>query len=203
MSTHIDLSSITPGFQDPMLESQAAFRRILDAMSRPGTPRYLEPISAPTGLNAATAVIALTLLDFETPVWLSPDLRSGAAAEWMRFHCNCPLVDEPADAAFAIVGGEEQAPDLGAFNPGDAKYPDRSTTIVFQLPSLDGGAPKSLVGPGIETTAMCAPTGLPDEFWLQWAENAAKFQFGVDVMLTADNALIGLPRTSRVAGPHN
>jgi len=199
MSAALELDKIRPAFADPVRESQTAFRKIMEAVARPGTRAAFGPaVDAPAGLGVAAAVAALTLMDFETQVWLDPALRGTEAEAWVRFHCGCPLTTDPAEAAFAIVTDAKAAPRLGAFNPGDARYPDRSTTVILQVESLDGGPPATLAGPGIESQAVVAPAGLPDGFWSQMQANNAKFQFGVDVLIVSGEALIAAPRSSQI-----
>ncbi|MFN3514466.1 MAG: phosphonate C-P lyase system protein PhnH [Phenylobacterium sp.] len=195
----LDLAGIAPAFADPTRESQAVFRRIMDAVARPGTVQELTfAPDPPQGLHRATAAVALTLFDFETPVWLDPALRDGGVEAWLRFHCGCPLTNDPRAAAFAIVTDMAAAPVLAAFNEGDAKYPDRSTTAILQIPALDGGQAAVLAGPGIKGQAQLAPRGLPEGFWAQVQANRARFQFGVDLLLAAGDQLAALPRSTRV-----
>lgn len=199
MSATLDLDKIRPAFADPVRESQLAFRKIMDAVARPGSRAdFGAAIEPPTGLGVAAATVALTLFDFETTVWLEPALRGGEVETWVRFHCGCPLTTDPAQAAFAIVTDAASAPRLDAFNLGDAKYPDRSTTLILQVEALDGGEVATLTGPGIKDQAAAAPKGLPDGFWTQMQDNNAKFQFGVDVMLVAGPALVAVPRSSQI-----
>lgn len=201
MSEAIDLGAVRRGFERPALEAQRIYRRLLDAMARPGRLQDLsEAPEPPAGLSRATAGIALTLLDFETRVWLDPSLRGGEAEAWLRFHCNCPFVEDPKAAAFALVVDAGAMPRLDDFDEGDARYPDRSTTIIVQIPSLRGGEPVTLEGPGIDGAAEVAPAGLPTDFWQQMADNGREFQLGVDLMVVDDEAVLGLPRTVRVAG---
>lgn len=199
MSALIDLAAIAPAFSDPTREGQAVFRRAMDAVARPGTIQEVGFAPAPPqGLARAAGAVALTLFDFETRVWLDPALRGGAAEAWMRFHCGCPLTPDPLATAFALITDLAAAPPLAAFNQGDAKYPDRSTTLVIQLAALTGGPAVELRGPGIKDTASLALPGLPPGFWDQVQTNGAQFQFGVDLIFTAGDQLTALPRTTRV-----
>lgn len=197
MTQTLDLSSVQPGFDDPVLDAQACFRKILDAMSRPGRVVNLDVTSAPELFNLASAGLALTLLDFDTPVFLSQSLRSDAVTSWLRFHCTAQITSDPKAASFAFLASGDEWPALDHFNQGDAKYPDLSTSLVILLPSLDDSAGVSLEGPGIKTAEIIKPAGLPASFWDDRAENVADFQLGVDCYLTAENRLIGLPRTTR------
>jgi alpha-D-ribose 1-methylphosphonate 5-triphosphate synthase subunit PhnH len=199
MSEVIDLTAVAPAFGDPTRESQAVFRRVMEAVARPGTIQDVGfAPDAPRGLTRAAGAVALTLLDFETRVWLDPALRGGAAEAWMRFHCGFPLTIDPTAAAFAMVADLNGAPPLAAFNQGDAKYPDRSTTLVIQLDALEGGPPVVLRGPGIKDEASLALPSLPPGFWEQVQTNGAQFQFGVDLIFAAGDRLTALPRTTRV-----
>jgi alpha-D-ribose 1-methylphosphonate 5-triphosphate synthase subunit PhnH len=199
MAAALDLESIRPAFADPVRESQLAFRKLMDAVARPGQRAdFGSAMQPPAGLGLATAAVALTLFDFETPVWLDPALRGGEAETWVRFHCGCPITADPAAAAFAVVTDPAAAPRLDAFNLGDAKYPDRSTTVIVQVEALEGGPPAVLTGPGIKDRAILAPRGLPEGFWRQMQDNHARFQFGVDVLLGAGPALAAVPRSSDI-----
>lgn len=198
MSGAINLSAVGPGFEHPALESQRIYRRLLDAMARPGRLQDLSEAPAPpAGLLRPSAGIALTLFDFETRVWLDPALRGGDSEAWLRFHCSCPLTDEASIAAFALVVDATGMPPLDAFDCGDVRYPDRSTTLVVQLPSLVDGTVIHLGGPGIDGRTQVAPAGLPENFWEQIEANHANFQLGVDLFLVDHERVLGLPRSAR------
>lgn len=197
MSAVLDLARIAAGFPDPVRDSQAVFRELMESTARPGRRARLgQAPQPPEPLCRAAGAVALTLFDFETTVWLDPATARAEAADWLRFHCGCPLSDSPAKATFALVTDMAQAPDLAQFHQGDAKYPDRSTTVILQVEALDGGPVVTLSGPGIRSTTDIAPRGLPRELWTQFETNGAQFQFGVDVLLVADDQLIALPRTT-------
>lgn len=199
MSAALDLTAVGAGFGDPARDSQAAFRRMMDAMARPGLVVELTLAAAPPAiLGRAAAAAALTLFDFETPVWLDAPLRDGAVETWLRFHAGCPVTADPQEAAFALVSRPLEMPELAAFDAGDAKYPDRSTTLILELEALEGGQPVALSGPGVKGERVISPMGLPDGFWAQLQANTAQFQFGVDVMLVASSKLMALPRSTRV-----
>lgn len=191
---------ISPGFSDPVFQSQAAFRALLAALSEPGTlQRVAAGIAPPEGLATATATALLALADYETSVWLPESLRDGAAAAWLRFHCGVTLVDEPAKAAFAVLDGAASEPKLSDFNLGTDQFPDRSTTVIVQVSGLDGGAGFTLSGPGIPGTRMIAPQGLRPGFTDELRENSKLYPLGVDVVLVHGDAMIGLPRSTQVA----
>jgi alpha-D-ribose 1-methylphosphonate 5-triphosphate synthase subunit PhnH len=195
-------SQIGPGFSDPVFQSQAAFRALLAALSEPGTRRVTNsPVAPPQGLETATAIALLALADYETPIWLPPALRNGPAGAWLRFHCGVTLVENPADAAFAVIDGAADAPLLSAFGVGTDQFPDRSTTVIVQCAGFEGGAPVELSGPGIAGTRLVAPSGLRPGFWAEVAANAELYPLGVDLVLSHGDAVIGLPRSTQIVSP--
>ncbi|MCP3418657.1 phosphonate C-P lyase system protein PhnH [Bradyrhizobium brasilense] len=190
------------GFRDPVHDAQSIFRRLLKALSRPGTLVSLaSPDHPPTPMAGPLAAIALTLADADCPIWLDKALSTEPIQRYLHFHTNAPQVADPKDATIALVGDVGQLHGLRSFHPGESAYPDRSTTLVVQIAGLTGGPPVHLSGPGIETTEYFAPRGLPDWFWPSWRENAARYPLGIDIFLSDDSSVVGLPRSTKAAGP--
>ena len=186
-------------FADPTFESQAAFRRIMRAMSAPGTIIACgEALAPPSPLARAAAAALLTLVDFETPLWIAPSFPP-AVGDYLAFHSGAPRADAPDKATFALVDLSVGGLDLARFALGTAEYPDRSTTIVAQAPTLAAGLPLRLSGPGLEGEATLAVSLLPNNFAAQWAANHARFPLGVDLILVADARLVALPRSIVIA----
>lgn len=183
---------------DTVTEDQASFRALMDAMARPGEIKDVGGIDAPPPLMAGTAAIVRSLADYETPVWLDDALAvAPAVASWIRFRTGAPLVTDPGQATFALIGNASALPDFTVFSPGRADYPDRSTTLVVQLEGFSGAA-FSLAGPGIQTERTLAAEPLPDDFAARWAANGALFPCGIDLLLVAGDQVAALPRTVRV-----
>ncbi len=188
---------LLPGLPDPVFDSQRVFRAALDALACPGSIHEIPlAVRSPAPLAPAAAALALTLADFETPLWLQPP--NAAAADYLRFHCGCPIAADPAAARFALVHDARTLPPLASFNRGEIDYPDRSATLIVQVAALAAGAGGKLRGPGIREHALLAVQGLPARFWNEWRENAQLFPCGVDVILVADGRIAGLPRTTQV-----
>jgi alpha-D-ribose 1-methylphosphonate 5-triphosphate synthase subunit PhnH len=182
-----------PGFGDPVGDAQSCFRAVLDAMSRPGRiGRASARLTPPSGLAAATAAVALTLLDAETSVFLDPTFF--AASEWIGFHCGAPPTTL-ALADFVVVGS---LPDLAAVNAGSDEAPENSATILLQVASLRRGRGFRLAGPGLESSAVLQVDGLPGDFVIQWQANHALYPRGVDIILCAGEELAALPRSIKI-----
>ncbi len=186
---------LTPGFADPVLDAQAAFRAVLEAMSRPGrVQRAGAGLRPPAPLVPAAAAALLALADAATPLWHD----AGAEAEaWLRFHAGAPVAALPRDAAFVLAAGAPPA--LAMLDPGTEEEPERGATLLIQVEALEEGAGLRLTGPGIEHEHRLAVRGLPEGFVAAWAANRAIFPRGVDVILCAGERLAALPRTVAIA----
>lgn len=192
------MTDIKPGFRDPVLDSQAVFRAVLDAMARPGRLHRVSTLDdVPAPLAPATAAVCLALVDQDTPLWIAPDLRSQGTETFLRFHCGCPLVDDRTKAAFAIASAAK-LPGLDGFAIGDDAYPETSTTVIVQTRGLAAGEGLTLRGPGIEDTHRLAVSGLRNGVWREWADNGLLFPCGVDLILVDGQTLAALPRTTTV-----
>jgi alpha-D-ribose 1-methylphosphonate 5-triphosphate synthase subunit PhnH len=193
-----DLGGLRPGFKDPVFDSQATFRRILDAMAYPGRVQAIDNLpDAPAGLSPAVVAVCLTLVDFEAPLWLDQAGSTAEAMAYLRFHCGAPLVEDASLARFAVVTAPALMPRLSAFSAGEDEYPDRSATLILQVASLTGGPKKTWSGPGIRGTATTSVAGLADWFWQDWALNRELYPLGVDVVFASQDAILGLPRSIR------
>lgn len=190
--------ALQPGFDDPVNAAQQTFRAALDAMARPGTiATAVAQSGVPDGLSPAMTRLLLTLADADTPVWLPAGVPESTRA-FLRFHCGCPFTAELSEATFVAAPAGFPVPALADCAQGDPAFPDRSATLLLELPSLAGGPALVLRGPGIESAQPLAPAGLPAGFLQQWRANHARFPLGVDLLLTSGTAFCALPRTTRV-----
>jgi alpha-D-ribose 1-methylphosphonate 5-triphosphate synthase subunit PhnH len=189
------MTDIAPGLADPSHDSQRLFRSVLEAFSHPG--RIVQLAEAPTGVgllsHAATAFI-LTLVDRDTPLWLDPAFDVPIVRDFVRFHTGAQIAMREADALFAVLT-PDRALLLDGFAIGTDPYPDRSATLVIEVPSLTGGTTRTVQGPGIETRAGISIAGLGDSFQDEWAANHALFPCGVDLVFTSGASLLALPRS--------
>jgi alpha-D-ribose 1-methylphosphonate 5-triphosphate synthase subunit PhnH len=187
--------ALAAGFADPVHDAQRLFRSVLDAFSHPGRIVTVDGASAgPGDISPATAAYLLTLVDHDTPLWLAPQFDRPAVRDFVRFHCGASLVPERADAAFAVLtpGGDDP---FNGFALGTDPYPDRSATLVIEVPTLGVGAVRTWRGPGIDGTVRVAVGATDDAFWHAWAANHALFPCGVDVVFACGAQLVALPRS--------
>jgi alpha-D-ribose 1-methylphosphonate 5-triphosphate synthase subunit PhnH len=186
-------AALLPGFADPVLDAQATFRALLEAMSRPGRVLPLgDDLAPPAPLSPALGAVLLTLCDADTPVWTdAPEDARG----WIGFHCGCPFVAEPSRAAFVLPVGA--VPALDSLDPGTDEEPHRSATLILPVATLAEGDGWRLTGPGIAGEARLSVAGAPAGFAAAFAAQRARFPRGVDVLLAAPRAVACLPRSTR------
>ena len=190
---------LAPGFSDPGHDAQRLFRAVLDAFAHPGRIMSLpDPPAGPGTISPATAAYLLTLVDRDTPLWLAPEFELPAVRDFVRFHTGAPIVARCDEAAFAVLAHDTAS--LDGFAIGTDPYPDRSATLVIEVPVLGAGAARRWRGPGIDGQAAVAVGGLGADFWQAWADNHALFPCGVDVVFAAGSQLLALPRSIAVEG---
>lgn len=191
--------SIAQGFPDPVRDQQRAFRAVMDALSRPATSvSYSSSIGQAGPMHASAFAIGLTLLDFEVSYHLAPSLAD--AEPHLTFQTGSRRVEDAGEAQFAFVDLQHDRLDLAAYAQGEPDYPDRSTTIIAV--SMMGADGDTLVcrGPGIAASKTLHVPGLPADFAQQWQANAARAPLGVDLLFVTADAIIGLPRSTRIFG---
>ena len=184
-------------FAHPVFDSQRNFRELLQAMARPIVPRLVPvPAAAPAPILPATMAVLLTLCDADTALWLQQP--NDEVASHLRFHAGVRLVQEPADADFALITEPSSMPPLSRFAHGELRYPDHSASLIVQVDGFDNNAGRCFAGPGIRDVKQLAIEGLPAGFWQQRAAMSAQLPLGIDLIFISGERMVALPRTTRV-----
>jgi alpha-D-ribose 1-methylphosphonate 5-triphosphate synthase subunit PhnH len=196
------VKELPAGFADKVKSAQSTFRSVMDAMARPGSVQRIVPAAAaPSPMMRGTAAIALTLFDHDTPIWLDPAMsETSNVAKWLKFHASAPVVQDSAICHFALIGDAGALPGLDRFSFGSNEYPDRSSTLIIQVESLTEGSAIELCGPGIDGSSIVHAAMQPADLFERLAINAKLFPRGIDVVLVADDAIVAIPRTTRLVG---
>jgi alpha-D-ribose 1-methylphosphonate 5-triphosphate synthase subunit PhnH len=193
------MTELAPGLVDPAHDAQRLFRAVLNAFSQPGRIVTLpNPPAGPGGISLAAAAFLLTLVDRDTPLWLAAEVDSRPVRDFVRFHTGAAIVADRAAAMFAVLAHD--AASFDGFAIGTDAYPDRSATLLIEVPVLGAGSSRTWRGPGIDGQASVAVGGLGADFWRAWAENHALFPCGVDIVFAAGSQLLALPRSIAVEG---
>jgi alpha-D-ribose 1-methylphosphonate 5-triphosphate synthase subunit PhnH len=195
------VTELPAGFADKVLSAQSTFRSVMDAMARPGSvARIVATVGTPAAMMHGTAAIALTLFDHDTPVWLDPAMSEASeVTKWLKFHTGAPVISDCSLCGFALIGDAAALSALDRFAFGSNEYPDRSSTLILQVESLTRGQRFDLRGPGIDGTAVLQASIQPVDLFERLAVNAALFPRGIDVVLVAGEAIVAIPRTTRLA----
>src|SRR5882672_1541633 len=199
------VAELPAGFADKVLSAQSTFRSVMDAMARPGSVQRIAAVAGtPAAMMRGTAAIALTLFDHDTPIWLDERMSETAAvAKWLKFHTSAPVIADSSISSFALIGSPGELPALDRFAFGSNEYPDRSTTLILQVESLTQGPAIELRGPGIDGTAILQAAIQPQDLLERLAINVTLFPRGVDVVLVHDDAIVAIPRTTRLVAKNS
>lgn len=195
-------SAPAAGFADPVHDAQRTFRAIMTAMSRPGHRQGCDAgsLRPPAPLTPVAAAVALTLFDYDTPVWLDQALAdTPAVRRFLSFHTGCPIAADPSSAAFALISDPARMPSPASFAQGSLEYPDRSATLIVMVGAISADGPVTLEGPGLHEPASIGIADIPPATWPHLAANRTRFPCGVDVLFADADGLAGLPRSTRIS----
>ena|SRR5258705_1868335 len=193
-------AAFASSFADAVRDQQSVFRNVMRALACPGEIcEITTPPPPPPPLAAGAAAIALTLADFETSIWLDAELgASRDVSDYLRFHTGATIVADTARASFALIASGATLPPFETFAQGTLEYPDRSTTFIVQVRTVESGSGLRLKGPGIAGRRHLKIKPLPDDFAERATANRALFPRGIDLIFVAGDRIAALPRTTKV-----
>ncbi|WP_027257522.1 phosphonate C-P lyase system protein PhnH [Leisingera aquimarina] len=191
MPQQLQNTAYVGGLSNPPVVSAQAFRAAMNAMARPGRTEEINGAIPPDGISVAAGSLLLTLCDPETGVYLAPDVDSEVLRGWLAFHTGAPIV--AAEQADFALGSWAALTPLDRFRIGTPEYPDRSATLIVEVPGF--GAPNAVLsGPGIKDAAKMA---LPDLAAFQ--NNTLLYPLGVDFFFTCGTQVAALPRSTQIS----
>ena len=189
------------GFADPVHESQRVFRAVLAVIARPGTRnRIASTAVSPTPLDPIMAAVALTLVDQETTLWLSPTLAVPAVRDYLVFHTSTRIVTSAEAARFVLCASPAEIPPLASLAQGTPEYPDRAAMVVVATTGKPGAGDIAmrLTGPGIGRKTLLALPGFDAALWRRLQANHATYPSGVDTIICYDRNVLALPRSTHI-----
>ncbi|MFD1136255.1 phosphonate C-P lyase system protein PhnH [Paenibacillus urinalis] len=183
---------------------QQVYRRVVDALSRPGTIQDLSDAARKLDHRAdcygVTLVLARMLLDTEVTFKVIGDNEDELTQHISRLTYAKRAEVHEADYIFvthtAVPGSLSEALKLARI--GEMNDPHLSATLIAELPNVVGGERRLLRGPGIDQYTMCEMQTTGDWEAVR-AERNAEFPLGVD-MIFADGShrVLALPRTTQM-----
>ena len=189
---------------DTDMLAQRAFRRLLQAMSRPGKVYVLPPMPA-AGSEPWSAMLLLldSLLDQEVSFTVIGGNGSGELQLLIAGRTRCRATDI-RQADFLVVAYGDSAGEILRAKRGTLQYPDRSATVVFGVQSLlfteDRQSTIALTGPGIREEVLLGPIkGLGPHEMEHLRELNSEFPLGVDVVfIDAVGRVLCIPRSTNI-----
>ncbi|QIB74262.1 phosphonate C-P lyase system protein PhnH [Halogeometricum borinquense] len=177
---------------DPVHDTQATFRALVDATSRPGTVEQI-----PT--TSARDAIVSTLVDHEVSLYGGDETLRTALKRESR------LDDAPFEEAdVLVVDGHTDGRVIDA-KRGTLKEPSEGATLIYEVDSVGGdaeaaeaGLTLTLSGPGIPGNRTVAVSGVPADEIAAINDAQSTYPRGVDVYLTAGKKVVSLPRSANV-----
>ncbi len=198
---------------DEVFDAQRHFRLLLDSMARPGQVREFTglTLSPPPPLSPAAAAIALALLD--TNVSFACAGYGEGVGSYLRANTSSREAAIPeADFLFFAPGAADPAT-VAMAKPGLLAYPDQGATLIMETAGLveaasfgrvNGnetahGLRVTLSGPGVDGTVNFGVQGLTLESLDAVRRLNREYPLGVELVLTAGNRFVSVPRSSAIA----
>ena len=190
---------------DLVHDIQAAYRKTIDSMSRPGLISNIssqaEKLALKIGCFDATLLLVFMFFDIEIKFKVCSEREQEIAQ--MINQLTYAKTAELESADFILVlhdaqpGEMERA--LQAAWPGDLLNPHKGATIILEADSMTNDGDLVLTGPGIEKENWIKVQ--TSESWVDIrAEKNCEYPLGIDLIITDryDN-LLCLPRTTQIA----
>jgi alpha-D-ribose 1-methylphosphonate 5-triphosphate synthase subunit PhnH len=190
-----------PGREEIIL--QKVFRRILQAMSRPGRI-YSVSGQYPVSDRWSSLILVLqTVLDHEVSFCVVGN-DTANELERMIFDKTKSKTADVASADYIIVPDGDSNGEILKAQRGTLEYPDLSATLIFSLPSLvlkeEGELLFSFSGPGIREEILTAPLkGLESREMAYLKEINSEYPLGVDTLfIDQGGRVMALPRSTTI-----
>ena len=188
---------------DEVFDAQHHFRIILDGMARPGKIKVLDEmdIQPPAGLNQASAIIAMALLNTDATFYAEGE-NSVEIESYIALNTAAQPVSV-GEADFIFIAGTYNAEIIFEAKTGTLPYPEESATFVLDVQEISA-APKddvvmlTMKGPGIESETIVYIKGINAEILEGAREQNLEFPLGIDLIITdRQNKLMCIPRSNQ------
>jgi alpha-D-ribose 1-methylphosphonate 5-triphosphate synthase subunit PhnH len=196
------------GFDD-VFDSQATFRALLDALSRPGKICRLPDRvykSTPHGFCSPALSILKTLCDHRVSFSLVSGNRTSELSRYLEVNLATPFEDvEKAD--YVIFDGTTFDEDFMRLKRGSPEFPENSATALLCVGRLAAGAMETdtpscrlcCAGPGVQDKSFLTVTGLDPRYSEARARTNNVSPLGIDIFFVDPGGRVaGIPRTTSV-----
>jgi len=185
-----------------IFDAQLVFRKVLDAMARPGKVVNLSDISLnPPAENKYPFLILFTLLDHEVGFKVLGAKNKGDTEEMSRYITSNTGGRESSleNADFILIYGGSSGGRMHEMKRGTLEYPDESTTLIYDVERIGTGMLLTISGPGIRDERKMAIDGIKEEEIRDMVRVNSEFPLGIDVIFSDRYGnIIALPRSMKV-----
>lgn len=189
---------------DMVHDTQAAYRKLLNCMSRPGIIESIEEESSKIHIDIkilnSTLVLMFILLDSEVSFKIVSEYEAEISKFVQQLTYAKPQSVEKADFIFVLKDSEkimlEEA--LNYAKVGDLINPHKSATVIIETNKISDEKKFSLKGPGVKDENYIDVE--LDNIWVEKLHKKnIEFPMGIDIVFTDMNSnLTCLPRTTMV-----
>ncbi|BBI35931.1 phosphonate C-P lyase system protein PhnH [Cohnella abietis] len=189
--------------------TQETFRKLMDAMARPGKIVEIQPFSYHQRAFALRYMLGIgaTLLDQEVSFHLCG--TEGALAKDIQLLTHSKTKPLEQSDYVLVTGGVVF--DVAGCKRGNFHYPDENATIIYQVnaigeQSLGGGIANGLnsvrlilTGPGVKGESRVFLDGFPPALVDQWQESNQQFPLGTDwIFVDLIGNVCCIPRSTKL-----
>jgi len=189
---------------DLVHDIQAAYRKTLDSMSRPGLISNIhiqaDKVKMESGCFDSTLILVLMLFDTEVKFKVCSE-REAEIAKLINQLTYAKVADvESADYILVLKDAkpEDWEKAFRMAYPGDLLDPHKAATLIIEVESVSNDRVLTLTGPGIGNE--CFADVITSERWVELrAEKNSEYPLGIDLIFTdGDDNLLCLPRTTQI-----
>ena len=189
---------------DLVHDLQAAYRKTLDSMSRPGLISNIrtQAEKVKMEINCFDSTFVLVLMLFDTEVKFKVCSEHEAEMNKLINQLTYAKATEVEQADYILVLNDAKLEELEKVfrraYPGDLLDPHKAATMIIEADSVSNDKALTLTGPGIEQ--KCSIDVKTTDRWVELrAEKNSEYPLGIDLIFTdrADNILC-LPRTTQI-----
>ncbi|MGY5344286.1 phosphonate C-P lyase system protein PhnH [Paenibacillus glucanolyticus] len=195
---------------DLVHDTQLAYRKLMDSMSRPGLISELGELAGKVGLKLncfdATVLLAAVLLDTEVTFKIISEKEEEIVRLFNQLTYAKAAETAAADFIFVLNDANsfqlEEA--IRKAKAGDLIHPHASATFIVEAEQITNDNGLVLSGPGIEDTHHVQVSTCGSESRGSWLDERAlrniEYPLGIDmIFVDRDSRTLCLPRTTQIS----
>lgn len=186
---------------DLVYDIQAVYRKVLNAMARPGkienVSNQCNKIEYSFNCYKSTNIVLLTLLDAEVSFCFNNNINLDDVEMINQITYSKSKSADEADFIIITKDCDDIYEIMNRAKIGELRNPHRSATVIIEVDEMNNNEGIVLVGPGIKSTQKLKISNY--DLWKEIREKKNKeFPLGIDIILTDEKGNIAcIPRTTK------